>query len=243
MSAWKPRYCERCGVAVKRARGGKDAGKYCSKACYFDHVREGKQQFGGKVYDAWTRMFDWFGEWEKQRPKPRKERDRAARPACVQCGVECNREASRFCSYACNKAWRGPRACRCGVVVPEATAFGPSPSCDECRKQSRRIQGRMRKGYKQRCMAFGGFFNASVKPKDVFARDAWRCHICNRKTHKVFNSRDPRSATVDHHPIPLSKGGDHDWYNVRCACLQCNAVKGNKWDGQARLPMQMIRQV
>jgi 5-methylcytosine-specific restriction endonuclease McrA len=48
MSAWKPKYCERCGVAVKRARGGKDAGKYCSKACYFDHVREGKQQFMGR---------------------------------------------------------------------------------------------------------------------------------------------------------------------------------------------------
>jgi 5-methylcytosine-specific restriction endonuclease McrA len=42
-------------------------------------------------------------------------------------------------------------------------------------------------------------------------------------------------ATVDHHPIPLSKGGDHDWHNVRCAHRKCNSEKRDRWDGQRRL--------
>jgi 5-methylcytosine-specific restriction endonuclease McrA len=63
------------------------------------------------------------------------------------------------------------------------------------------------------------------------------CHICRKKTHKIYSSHDPLSATVDHHPIPLSKGGDHDWHNVRCACKRCNELKGNKWDGQRRLSL------
>jgi 5-methylcytosine-specific restriction endonuclease McrA len=45
----------------------------------------------------------------------------------------------------------------------------------------------------------------------------------------------PMEATVDHYPIPLSKGGDHDWHNVKCAHRKCNSERGNKWDGQRRL--------
>jgi 5-methylcytosine-specific restriction endonuclease McrA len=54
----------------------------------------------------------------------------------------------------------------------------------------------------------------------------------------VYHHDDPLSATVDHHPIPLSKGGDHDWHNVRCACKRCNELKGNKWNGQMRLKLR-----
>ena len=66
-----------------------------------------------------------------------------------------------------------------------------------------------------------------MKPIDVFRRDNWVCHLCGNKTHKVFNVYDPLSATVDHYPIPLSKGGDHDWDNVRCACFGCNSRQSN----------------
>lgn len=35
-----------------------------------------------------------------------------------------------------------------------------------------------------------------------------------------------RSATLDH-VIPRSRGGDHHWENVVCACLTCNREKGD----------------
>lgn len=234
MSAWKPRYCHWCGKPIKREGGGKDAKKYCCKPCYFDAVRAGDQQFKGRRHDAWAAFVDWSHEWDGQRPKPRKPRPRKERASCKTCGKEVNKGASRFCSYACTKAWRGERRCRCGAVVSDCSAFG-RPSCKGCKRESARIHKRLYGCYRRRCRTYGGHFNSGVKPKDIFARDRWRCHVCNRKTRKFYRNGDPLSATVDHHPIPLSKGGDHDWHNVRCACKRCNELKGNKWNGQRRL--------
>jgi 5-methylcytosine-specific restriction endonuclease McrA len=61
--------------------------------------------------------------------------------------------------------------------------------------------------------------------------------MCGRKCRTSLGFNHPRQATVDHYPRPLSKGGDHDWDNVRCACRQCNTERGAKWDGQLRMRM------
>ena len=106
MSAWKPKYCERCGVAVKRARGGKDAGKYCSKACYFDHVREGKQQFWHKVQvrldcsrkpgDNKSRCVRYGVEYDPTlKPREVFERDSWI---CQSCGKKCLQACERLSS-------------------------------------------------------------------------------------------------------------------------------------------------
>jgi 5-methylcytosine-specific restriction endonuclease McrA len=66
--------------------------------------------------------------------------------------------------------------------------------------------------------------------------------VCRRKTlspamlaMKGLSYHHPRAATVDHFPVPLSRGGDHDWDNVRCACRKCNCEKGAQWDKQTRM--------
>jgi 5-methylcytosine-specific restriction endonuclease McrA len=66
-------------------------------------------------------------------------------------------------------------------------------------------------------------------------RDGFRCHICKRECKKSGKHSDVRVATVDHHPVPLSRGGDHDWHNVRCACMGCNSRKKANWNGQRLL--------
>lgn len=227
-----------CGNALTRNKQA----TYCSKRCFYAAVDAGEQQFRGRVRDEWASLADWAYDWEQQRPRPRKQskqRNRKSRPKCHHCGSECNQGSKRFCSYACKEQWRGERACKCGRVVCNSKAMGRA-SCSDCKRESRRRQRQMYGSYRRRCKTYGGFFNSRVRPMDVFVRDRWRCHICGAKTHKVFRVDDPRSATVDHHPIPLSKGGDHDWHNVRCACFLCNAIKGNQWDGQARLPMLVV---
>jgi hypothetical protein len=225
---------------------------FCSKPCYF------KARSAGRV--AWDKTNIKKGSWHRGGPYAgapsvklmaliarahtavewagnamcRLAAKEFARPICEQCGCPCKHRASRFCSYACNKAWRGPRSCKCGKVVENASAHS-RPSCKACKAESRRQHRRMYGSYKRRCRTYGGHFNADVNPKKVFVRDSWRCHLCGKKTHKVFCVDDHRSATVDHHPIPLSKGGDHDWHNVKCACFGCNTKKGNKWDKQRRM--------
>lgn len=254
------RHCLECGQEFRRnpkGPGGKhDKALFCSKPCYFKarsagrvawdktNIKKGQWHRGGSyacapsvklmalIADAHAAI-EWAGN-----AMCRLAAKELARPTCENCGCPCNDGASRFCSYACNKSWRGHRQCKCGVVVELATAFGPPPNCKSCKRESRRLRKRMYGSYRKRCLAYGGYFNKEVRPSAVFVRDRWKCHICGRKTHKVFRFDDQKSATVDHHPIPLSKGGDHDWHNVRCACFGCNSAKGNKWDGQKRMSLR-----
>ena len=69
-------------------------------------------------------------------------------------------------------------------------------------------------------------FDASVTRRKVFERSQGLCYICGVKTlwssDLVFESS---LATVDH-VIPISKGGNHEWDNVRNCCLGCNIRKG-----------------
>jgi hypothetical protein len=243
--------CAMCGGKLK-----KNQEKYCSRKCFADAKKCGIQAWDrtNQLESVFHRGGRWNNSPSKRHAKAVRRLDEWLRKAaglcdqmlklnaipvkeCDQCGKPCKGAAERFCSYECMGAWRGPRPCRCGRIVLDSSAHG-SPSCDVCKRESRRQHRRMYGSYRKRCRTYGGYFNAVVKPRDVFSRDKWRCHVCGKKTSMVFSNHDPRSATVDHHPTPLSKGGDHDWHNVRCACFACNTVKGNKWDGQRRLALR-----
>jgi hypothetical protein len=229
------RVCRRdgCSDLVKENRY-----QYCSKACAGADAKELKCDFGGRPLEMRkaAAFASWFVDvWDPQRPRLHKSYK--PRPSCQVCGVETNHRRAKCCSYACKKLWRGPRKCSCGRMVENARSCG-KVSCEVCKRASRRTHRRLYGCYRRRCRTYGGFFNSGCKPLDVFTRDGFVCHICGKKTHRVFKNDDPLSATVDHHPVPLSKGGDHDWHNVRCACKSCNEQKGNKWDGQARLRLQ-----
>lgn len=232
-------FCQRCGKKIERPRRKKDSLKYCGKPCYFAAVREGKQRFAGRIRNEWSALVDWAHSRSWRKPKTDCKKRHPAykpRPPCEVCGKETNHRHSRFCSYECKRSWRGVRKCKCGNEVMDATAFS-RVRCLRCKREAKRVAARLRKSYRKRCRTYGGFFNRNVKPSEVFRRDKWKCHVCGKTTHKQYSPHDLRSATVDHHPIPLSKGGDHDWHNVRCACMICNSKKGNSWDGQQRLPL------
>jgi len=227
------RFCKRCGKGPLN-RNQRD---YCGRECAGADAREFKRQFMGMpaMLRQAASFASWFVDlWEPQRPQ--KRRDYKPRPACEVCQAECNHRNARCCSHKCKKLWRGARKCKCGTVVENATLFG-RPYCNACKRESKRIQRRLYGCYRRRCRTYGGFFNKDVKPSDVFKRDGYICHICHKKTHRIFSHDDLLSATVDHHPIPLSKGGDHDWDNVKCACKRCNELKGNKWDKQTRFKL------
>ena len=253
--------CIECGKQFRRSpkgpNGKNDKALYCSKPCYFTALRagrvlqdkaaieRGRWHRGGRYASApsvrWTRTLEQAmrgvhqhgaGLWQAL----------AATKWCEACGNACKPGASRFCSYACNKNWREPRQCKCGETVENASVFGPPPQCKECRraalaKQRRELKKRIG-DYRKRCRKHGGFYNPNCRRKDILLREGFKCHVCGCKCHNNANFNDTRAATVDHHPIPLSKGGDHDWHNVRCACRQCNSRKSDAWDGQRRLPMR-----
>lgn len=229
-----PRFCRRCNKRLTR----RDQKTYCNRTCAGADVREYKRPACGKaVVDRVASDFaDWAEAWDKLRPKP--ERPYVSPyGVCQHCHVDQVAPGSRrFCSKECHKAWRGTRKCRCGVEVHNCTAYGPCV-CKPCKRKARGAWNRITGSYRKRCRLYGGHFNPRVNRIKVMERDGWRCHVCKRKCRKDFDPHDPRSATVDHHPVPLSKGGDHDWHNVRCCCFRCNSLKGATWDGQVRMQL------
>jgi hypothetical protein len=245
-------HCHHCGQKLKPRQV-----KYCHRSCFYAARNAGTQEWdrtkqtegcyhrGGRWNNAISKKYvqrvacldNWLmkmsGLWQAMI-----ESNATHARQCETCsgpvGNQHHAGVGRFCSRACVKKWRGVRLCKCGAEVPNASAHS-RPSCKECKRESRRVHKRMYGCYRRRCRTYGGHYNPSVKPRDVFENDHWRCHVCGKKTHKEFSVHDPRSATLDHHPVPLSKGGDHDWNNVRCCCFQCNSLKGAKWDGQRRM--------
>jgi len=231
----KPRSCLRCGMSITRPRGNKraDAGKYCSKKCYFDSVRQGEHQFKGRVQDAWARLFDWFVEWELQRP---------SQAPCGHCGKTLYGhhagKPAAFCSRRCEHRSNHPlpTSCRdCGCSLAGVTSCCRR-RCDACVKK--RMAG-CKGHYRTRCRRYGVEFDRTLKRKEVFERDLWVCQSCGMKCLRSFKLIDgiphPLSATVDH-IVPLShrkKGHTRD--NVQCMCWKCNITKGSKASGQMRL--------
>lgn len=246
------RACLECEKHFKKQAGSNSSNMYCSKTCFFAARASGKQ--------AWDKTnikkVGWHqGGWYASAPSvqlmrriakahaqiarvaggfERLARKELNRPTCDRCGTPCNDGASRFCSHACNKAWRGQRACRCGVGVDNASAFGPPPMCVACRVKARREWRRIAKHTRARVRRGGGYWNPQVKPAAVFKRDNWTCYLCNAQCSRVYSSFDPLSATIDH-VYPVAHGGDHDWHNVRTACAFCNAKKRDKVRGQRLL--------
>lgn len=69
---------------------------------------------------------------------------------------------------------------------------------------------------------------------DLFIRDSGKCHICggdcdwnDRSTKNKHFVAGKSYPTIDH-VVPLAKGGEHSWANVKLAHFSCNSAKGDK---------------
>jgi 5-methylcytosine-specific restriction endonuclease McrA len=74
-----------------------------------------------------------------------------------------------------------------------------------------------------------GAFVEDVHPFVVFARDGWRCWICERATFRSWdwgNGWHSDAPTLDH-VVPLARGGEHSYANVRTAHALCNSRKAD----------------
>lgn len=244
--------CRECGKHFNKQAGSNSSNIYCSKACFFAARSSGRQSWdktnikkaawhhGGWYASAPSvQLMRWIAKAHARIARVGGSLERLAqkelnRPTCEHCGTPCNDGASRFCSYACNKEWRGTRTCRCGVNVEDASAFGAPPMCPGCRREAKREWRRIASNTRARVRRGGGYWNPQVKAMAVFKRDKWICYLCDAKCSKVYSPWDPLSATIDH-VYPVAHGGDHDWHNVRTACAMCNAKKSDKVAGQRLL--------
>lgn len=86
----------------------------------------------------------------------------------------------------------------------------------------------LRKGYyspKRRAKMLEG---DDIIHLEVFERDEWICHLCQKLIDKTLRGDSWWRATLDH-VLPLSRGGTHTWDNVKAAHWKCNMDKGNSF--------------
>lgn len=88
------------------------------------------------------------------------------------------------------------------------------------------------KEYKRRIRIQSAMVDRDITLDEVFRRDKGVCHICGmacdwndcKRRGKIF-SAGRLYPTIDH-VVPLARGGEHRWENVRLAHLCCNSAKG-----------------
>ena len=63
--------------------------------------------------------------------------------------------------------------------------------------------------------------------KNILKRDSHTCQYCGKINVPL---------TVDH-VLPKTFGGNDEWENLVCACVECNNVKGNRTPEQAKMKL------
>lgn len=66
-----------------------------------------------------------------------------------------------------------------------------------------------------------------INHTEVFDFWGWVCHLCGHDIDPSAGKDDWGKVTLDH-VIPLSRGGQHVWDNVKPAHRRCNELKGNR---------------
>lgn len=237
----RSRVCLHCGITFDRKPkkdAAKDAGLYCTKTCYFAAVNAGTQQFKGVVRNIGWQLAEWFAEWNTQKPQVSQ---------CRYCGTQAY--GKTYCSDLCSSRWhhfsKKLHDCiECGNSLAGMMYQWRSMCADCRRKRRRRLKKESRQKWnflrkvRNRCKHYGVLYDPAVKAFLVFARDSFRCQICNAKCLNRFrwvgDTPHPLSPTVDH-IVPLSwRRLGHTWDNVQCCCWSCNVKKSNKSSGQRR---------
>lgn len=118
--------------------------------------------------------------------------------------------------------------CSCGLVIDQG-----HKCCDQCKRQKAKETRRRldrKKETKRRMRCKGGDW--SITLKDLYERDYGICYLCGcRCDWRDGQWKDgafivgPTYPSIEH-VVPLSKGGTHEWNNVKLACWICNTRKG-----------------
>lgn len=222
-------FCHETKVRLVRASArGRDAGRFCSRACGFAAKKAAAAKAAAERAEA--------GEAAR----------RSRCQPCRVCGALCQQPTHRLCSDDCrmedarrqdrarNEA-RKPllrRRCReCdGAYVPAYGDKRRTFCSDACAlKHGKRISKRVRRA------RLRGVVAERVNPMAVFARDGWVCRLCGCRTPRAARGTTQPNAPELDHIVPLACGGAHTYENTQCACRRCNQAKGARPMGQLRL--------
>lgn len=226
--------------------------KYCSYKCRevnrskgrnrSEYLKSWKDKNKDKVKDYQLKRGKWKS-CEREGWKCKIEINK-----CAQCGnIFVSRYKRLCCSYTCDMRYgyekyyynksNNKRKCRlCGNEFNiKLRSKEPIAFCsDDCKKESERQKKRDAKLNRDKRIRKN--LKDHIVSKRVFMRDGLRCKICGKKLRMDKQVPHPLAPTIDH-IIPLSKGGEHSYLNVRSAHFQCNTKRGANSTGNDQLLM------
>lgn len=209
-------YCMWCHAESDRVvKNHKDAGLYCSRACYADkkgHLSAEKAALRAIALN-WKPRLNPVVVAEVDALRRIGRRPVVVRLTYRPCHGGCGAITPGYMEYR--------RSCRpCKVEAKrEAKAAMRKSESGRARK---RIEKAMRRALTRSDVA------ERIDPKEVFAKDGWKCYLCSSDTPlERLGTNHPDAPTLDH-VHPLARGGQHVWSNVRCACRSCNSRKSDK---------------
>lgn len=201
--------CERCYELFKNQRNPKCSNRYCSRACAYAVKAEQKR----KRLEFKERWGCWPGEFS-----------RIGTGICGSCGKQfVSRRARNYCSDECRaSSRRRPRtqkAClECGIT------FAGSPGIKFCSARCCRRSGNRNASHRRRKREKASTNREVIRLYVLANRDGWTCQICGQRVNRLSVGW-PDGPSVDH-IVPLSKGGEHNYVNVRLAHVRCNTLRG-----------------
>ena len=120
----------------------------------------------------------------------------------------------------------------CGELV-----FNRKYCSAECRSKANNAAGELRR----RNLISKQMVDADITVEGLFRRDNGICYLCGKRCNfEDYTIRDGVFIAGDYYPsidhvVPLAKGGEHSWNNVRLAHRICNSIKGSRTDGEGVL--------
>jgi len=117
------------------------------------------------------------------------------------------------------------RFCSCGAPL----AGKRFKHCADCARRIENKHGELRRRVKLK----SAWVDSDITVQGVFRRDGGRCWLCGEQCNpNDFVERDGVIICGDQYPsidhvIPLSKGGEHSWANVKLAHRRCNYLKSD----------------
>jgi hypothetical protein len=227
--------CQGCGGEFTRTehRSKRDALKYCSRACAFEHVAQWRpkksllekvERFcggcGGSIGFGGRRLYC--------SPLCRRAAFHLRYPDALEKARV--KASQRYRSGEAYKRDLSPRPCKeCEETFTPVPGDGRRVFCSNAcsEKNDKRTYEKKNPGrsmFRKRARRYGVEYTPGINWRRVMHRDGATCALCGHLVPAVSSRTDPWSPTVDHR-VPMCRGGGHIWTNVQLAHRICNSYK------------------